>query len=180
MKAAPLPVPVASWTGCYIGGGYGLWDQENTNFFDATATSPRTQVSVTDSAGGRGWFGTVQGGCDYQFGLGNSQFVLGAFACTLVIYGQWFFSSNEKISGATRDHVIRKVQDACIARQLSLRQANPAEVQISIYCTCVGIHMAENTTYKRLASDTNEPDVQDYLKQQAAAAGQYCRTWITR
>ena len=31
-KAAPMPVAVANWTGCYVagGGGYAMWNQENT------------------------------------------------------------------------------------------------------------------------------------------------------
>jgi outer membrane immunogenic protein len=78
VKAAPPPPPVASWTGCYIGGGggYGLWNQENTEFTDV----PRVQTTFTSTNGGRGYFGTVQGGCDYQFGLGNWQLVVGGFA----------------------------------------------------------------------------------------------------
>jgi outer membrane immunogenic protein len=73
-KAPPAPVAYApSWTGCYVGGGggYGLWNQENTSF---TGSS-----SLTETAGGRGYFGTVQGGCDYQFALGTYNLVVGAF-----------------------------------------------------------------------------------------------------
>jgi outer membrane immunogenic protein len=76
---APAPVVYApSWTGCYIGGGggYGMWNQENTTFSD---TTPRTQGSQMETAGGRGYFGTVQGGCDYQFPLGTYNLVVGAF-----------------------------------------------------------------------------------------------------
>lgn len=78
VKAAPPPVPVASWTGCYVGGGggYGLWNQEAQGFTDGP---PRTQVTDTVTFGGRGWFGTVQGGCDYQFNLGSLGLVIGAF-----------------------------------------------------------------------------------------------------
>jgi outer membrane immunogenic protein len=81
-KAPYHPAPVAyapSWTGCYIGGGggYGLFNQENADFNDGP---PRTQVTAPVTSGGRGWFGTVQGGCDYQFGLGAQQLVIGAFA----------------------------------------------------------------------------------------------------
>ena len=39
-----------------------------------TAASP---MAVSNNNGGRGWFGTVQAGCDYQAG---SSFVIGAFA----------------------------------------------------------------------------------------------------
>jgi len=73
---APPPVAVAaSWTGCYVGGGggYGMWNQENKTFIDV----PRQQLTDTLTNGGRGYFGTVQGGCDYQFA---DRFVIGAFA----------------------------------------------------------------------------------------------------
>lgn len=86
VKAAPRPAPIAyapSWTGCYIGGGggYGLWNQENTIYADPPQVRVRTQLTQTTTEGGRGWFGTVQGGCDYQFtAFGNSSFVVGAFA----------------------------------------------------------------------------------------------------
>jgi outer membrane immunogenic protein len=78
LRAAPVAY-APSWTGCYVGGGggYGLWNQENTTF-DAR-TAPRTQVTGMTTAGGRGYFGTVQGGCDYQFGLGGFNLVIGAF-----------------------------------------------------------------------------------------------------
>src|SRR3981189_2145692 len=75
---APAPIAYApSWTGCYVGGGggYGLWNQENTLFADA----PRTQLAATTRGGGGGYFGTVGGGCDYQFGLGTWNLVVGAF-----------------------------------------------------------------------------------------------------
>jgi len=91
VKAPPPPIPVANWTGCYIGGGggYGLWNQENTGYLEPriSANDPvllappavRTQYTETVTTGGRGYFGTVQGGCDYQFGMGTQQFVIGAF-----------------------------------------------------------------------------------------------------
>jgi outer membrane immunogenic protein len=86
----PPPAPVASWTGCYIGGGggYGMYNQESTEY-DATVT-PRRQVADTFTNGGRGYFGTVQGGCDYQF----DQFVVGAF-------GDYDFSSIKGRFGMT-------------------------------------------------------------------------------
>ena len=76
-----MPVAVASWTGCYIagGGGYGLWNQENTGYNQAAPGAVRVQTTGTNTAGGRGYFGTVGGGCDYQFALGNFQMVVGAF-----------------------------------------------------------------------------------------------------
>ena len=77
-KAPPPPAPVYTWTGCYLGGGggYGMWNQ------DLASTAPPEDVigsgtSLTTTAGGRGWFGTVQVGCDYQVA---SDWVIGAFA----------------------------------------------------------------------------------------------------
>ena len=35
--------------------------------------------SDTVTNGGRGWFGTVQGGCDYQFAGPYGNWVIGAF-----------------------------------------------------------------------------------------------------
>ncbi|CAN7287849.1 porin family protein [Bradyrhizobium sp. LjRoot220] len=78
-KAPPPVAATVNWTGCYVagGGGYGLWNQENTGYDDRTV--PRTQLTATMTAGGRGYFGTVGGGCDYQFGLGTWNLVVGAF-----------------------------------------------------------------------------------------------------
>jgi outer membrane immunogenic protein len=67
MKAPPIPAPIYTWTGCYIGGNVG-W--------------ARTETRVTDLDGfdeGRhtadGIVGGGQVGCDYQFA---SNWVLGA------------------------------------------------------------------------------------------------------
>lgn len=79
-KAVAAPVAYApSWTGCYVagGGGYGMYNQDNT-LYDGT-TVPRTQLTATDTAGGRGYFGTVGAGCDYQMPLAGWNIVVGAF-----------------------------------------------------------------------------------------------------
>jgi outer membrane immunogenic protein len=84
MRAAPVAY-APSWTGCYVGGGggYGMWNQENTGYDDGAPNGrflTRTRITETVTTGGRGYFGTVQGGCDYQFaGLGQ-QFVIGVNA----------------------------------------------------------------------------------------------------
>ncbi len=70
-KAPPAPVGY-NWTGCYIagGGGYGMWNQ------DTTTLEGGVPVSSKVTSGGRGWFGTAGGGCDFQFG---QRWVVGAF-----------------------------------------------------------------------------------------------------
>jgi outer membrane immunogenic protein len=74
---APPPVmaPVVSWTGCYLGagGGYGMVDYETQLFNDPAGTAINSPLDQ----GGRGWFGTVQVGCDLQVG---GSFVIGVFA----------------------------------------------------------------------------------------------------
>lgn len=72
-KAPVVAAPVASWTGCYLGaGGGGAMSNNDSNVYDV-ATG--TQLTGNITHGARGWFGTVQGGCDYQFG----NWVVGAF-----------------------------------------------------------------------------------------------------
>jgi outer membrane immunogenic protein len=84
MRAAPVAY-APSWTGCYVGGGggFGMWNQENTQFVDGP---PRTLTVATETVGGRGYFGTVQAGCDYEFPAMGTNFVVGAF-------GDYDFSS---------------------------------------------------------------------------------------
>jgi len=74
VKAAPMAAPVASWTGCYLGAGGGGAYTTNDNYDYVTATGQPINASQTNGA--RGWFGTVQVGCDYQV----DRFVFGAFA----------------------------------------------------------------------------------------------------
>ncbi|WP_291852861.1 outer membrane beta-barrel protein [Bradyrhizobium sp.] len=73
MRAAPVAY-APSWTGCYIGGGggYSMYNAETRQVDPTTGAF----VAHQGDAGGRGYFGNVQVGCDYQFG-GN--FVFGAF-----------------------------------------------------------------------------------------------------
>ncbi len=72
-KAPPVAAPVMSWTGCYLGagGGYGMFNDDTTSVTSGLVVTPK------QTFGGRGWFGTVQGGCDYQFA---PSWVIGAFA----------------------------------------------------------------------------------------------------
>jgi outer membrane immunogenic protein len=74
----PAPPP-PSFTGCYVNGGagYGLYNIDHFGIEDGTT------ATSTVTSGGRGWLGTVGGGCDYQFSPGSgfwSNWVVGAFA----------------------------------------------------------------------------------------------------
>ena len=70
---APVPVAVYNWTGCYVGagGGYGMCESGDPDISPAAVA-----FGLSNDNGGRGWFGTVQVGCDYQIG---SNIVIGAF-----------------------------------------------------------------------------------------------------
>jgi outer membrane immunogenic protein len=70
---APVVAPVSNWTGFYINGGFGYGlmstDQHSTTAFGATS-------SVDTRMGGRGYFGTVGLGYDYQL---TPAWVVGVF-----------------------------------------------------------------------------------------------------
>ena len=78
---APPPAPVYNWTGCYIngGGGYGMWNQDHYAEYGPPISTTFDPVSVTYTNGGRGWLGTIGGGCDYQMPLFNNRVVIGVF-----------------------------------------------------------------------------------------------------
>jgi outer membrane immunogenic protein len=86
MKApAPMPAPVASWTGFYVfgGGGGGLWNADS-NVVSTGLVGPFGALGPAGTAltrdlrhGGSGWFGTVGLGYDWQF---SGRWVAGVFA----------------------------------------------------------------------------------------------------
>src|SRR5581483_7338939 len=90
VKAAPMVAPAYNWTGFYLGlgGGYGSFDIDSRTLVDATGGV----ISDNGTVGGRGWFGTVQGGFDYQFA---PNWLAGVFA-------DFDFSD---IKGTAADHI---------------------------------------------------------------------------
>jgi outer membrane immunogenic protein len=87
-KAPMMPEPVMNWTGFYIfgGAGGGVWDASsivNTNGLP---------VTVGQTTGGDGWFGTVGAGYDMQFG--------GAWVAGILADGQ-FGSLKGSINGGS-------------------------------------------------------------------------------
>jgi len=78
LKAPYAPPPAASWTGCYLDGGFG-YGMSNINTYGETFPGLVPLTTGNDS-GGEGWLARLGGGCDYQFPLGGlGNFVLGAF-----------------------------------------------------------------------------------------------------
>lgn len=75
-KAPAMPEPVYNWTGLYIfgGGGFGLWEADT---FTSNPVTGICSLCVETRQGGRGYFGTVGGGYDWQFG---GPWVAGVFA----------------------------------------------------------------------------------------------------
>jgi outer membrane immunogenic protein len=90
----PRPAPVYNWTGCFLGagGGYGMWNDDYWVTGSPIATS---------TAGGRGWFGRGQAGCDYQFsfnpGFADLNVVAGVFGDGDI--GSLYTRSNLDIGG---------------------------------------------------------------------------------
>ncbi|GLR88294.1 outer membrane protein [Bradyrhizobium iriomotense] len=74
---APVAAPVANWTGCYVGAGGGgaMTNNDHNDTFPAGFVPPG---GPNTTGGARGWFGTVQGGCDYQFA--GTNWLVGGFA----------------------------------------------------------------------------------------------------
>ena len=97
---APV-VRAMSWTGCYVGvgGGYGMYNQDLSASTGSIGTGFLDTGSDTVTLGGRGWFGTGQVGCDYQFA---PQWVIGAFGDYDLssITGHIFALDDEKLSSS--------------------------------------------------------------------------------
>jgi outer membrane immunogenic protein len=79
LKARAAPAPVYNWTGCYLGGGGGY------SLYDNTTQLLTPAAGVQLNQGGRGWYGTVSGGCDYQFAAGG----LGNWVVGVLADGNW-------------------------------------------------------------------------------------------
>jgi len=75
-KAPVMPEPIQNWTGFYLFGGfgYGLWEADT---FTVNPTTGVCALCVEQRQGGRGWYGTVGGGYDWQF---NGRWVAGILA----------------------------------------------------------------------------------------------------
>jgi outer membrane immunogenic protein len=71
---APVVAPT-SWTGFYVGAGwgYGVWDMNSTSVFPSGSQG-------TTNNGGRGWLGMADVGYDYQFAIGGWNLVAGVLA----------------------------------------------------------------------------------------------------
>jgi outer membrane immunogenic protein len=81
----PPPIPVFSWTGCYIGGhGGGLWVSKDWHLKDHLVDHPVVDPLFFNGPHGShdvdGFLFGIQGGCDYQFGGPGGGFVIGIAA----------------------------------------------------------------------------------------------------
>jgi outer membrane immunogenic protein len=80
-----MPEPIQNWTGFYLFGGFGfgLWEADtHTENFAGVCGVPGTlttqdSLCVEQRQGGKGWYGTVGGGYDWQF---NGRWVAGILA----------------------------------------------------------------------------------------------------
>jgi outer membrane immunogenic protein len=75
----PPPVPVYTWSGCYVGASAGTSNGRSTHFTTAGSTLnnpaagvfnvPPAGANITDSFSLSGFIGGFQGGCNYQAGV---------------------------------------------------------------------------------------------------------------
>ena len=68
---APLPVPLFSWTGCYIGGhvGYGKGQTNDRVTFDDVNVATPPEYHFANIFNNKGGVYGIQGGCNYQAGM---------------------------------------------------------------------------------------------------------------
>ena len=69
---APAPVPVFSWTGCYVGiqGGYGWGRSRHTSDgFTNGVANTTAGADITSTFNVNGMVGGGEGGCNYQVGI---------------------------------------------------------------------------------------------------------------
>ena len=78
LRAAPVAY-APTWTGCYVSGGGGYGSLRTSRRSSVTIPAQSSPLNRSADQGGRGWIGTLQAGCDYQFPIGANQFVVGAF-----------------------------------------------------------------------------------------------------
>jgi outer membrane immunogenic protein len=67
--AAPIAIPIFTWTGCYIGGtAGGIWGNTNDTWGANPAGFPivASSLGVSSSFNSSGFTGGVEGGCNYQ------------------------------------------------------------------------------------------------------------------
>jgi outer membrane immunogenic protein len=92
--AAPIAIPIFTWTGCYIGGtGGGVWGNTNDRWGANPAGFPgfAGSLAVSSSFHSSGATGGVEGGCNYQV---NPWFVFG-------VEGDWEATSLSSTFGGT-------------------------------------------------------------------------------
>jgi outer membrane immunogenic protein len=95
---APPPAPVASWTGCYVGGNVGYVSEHNS-WYDVPA--------ATDAGGDRGnsALGGAQLGCDYQFASRWVVGVQGMFDWTGINNGHVYPGTGSEVLNTKTDWV---------------------------------------------------------------------------
>lgn len=99
--------------------------------------------------------------------------LLAGIFTALFIYGVFFFSRTEAISGEFRKVFIADFQLGCVQKQASISQA-VTEDQVRTYCACVSERMADATTYKQAGTELDANALGE-LRQKTEAIGYACR-----
>ena len=82
--------------------------------------------------------------------------ILFAVAASLKIYGEFYFSRDEIISGKARADMVNSFMSGCIRSQ-RMRPENSGftDTQLNSYCNCISRSVASTLTYK--VSDVLKP-----------------------
>jgi hypothetical protein len=99
--------------------------------------------------------------------------ILIGVAATLKIYGEFYFSRDEIISGEARADIVNSFVSGCTRSQRA-RPENSGftDTQIITYCNCIANTIASTLTYKQLGMTTN---LMENMKQATLAAAPSCQ-----
>ena len=98
--------------------------------------------------------------------------ILIAVAASLKIYGEFYFSRDEIISGEARTDMVNSFMSGCTRSQRTRPESvGFTDAQIKTYCNCISSSIASTLTYKQLGTS----DFMEHSKQATLAAASLCQ-----
>ena len=92
-------------------------------------------------------------------------------AASLKIYGEYYFSRQDVISGEARTDIVQSFMSGCVRSQQNMAaNLGATETQINSYCNCLASSLG-SLTYKQIGMS----NAMDYIRQSIEAAVPACR-----